>query len=140
MNGLMKRSNFFDDFFTKDLFDFNSNNFSQPNVTLPSVNVQDLEERYEIHVAAPGMEKENFSVSLDKNRLTISGTAKDEQGEQQHHYTRREFNYSSFTRSFVLPDTVEQDGIEAEYKNGILTIAVPKKAPASQPMKTIEIK
>ncbi len=140
MNGLMKRSNFFDDFFTKDLFDFNSNNFSQPNVTLPSVNVQDLEDRYEIHVAAPGMEKENFSVSLDKNRLAISGTAKEEQDEQHQHYTRREFNYSSFTRSFVLPDTVEQDGIEAEYKNGILSIAVPKKAPASQPMKTIEIK
>lgn len=141
MNGLMRRNSFFDDFFTKDLFDFNTG-FSQNERTLPSVNVRDLKDGFEIQMAAPGMRKEDFQIGLERNILTISSESEtqNEQQDEQGKFTRREFNYSSFKRSFTLPETVEQEKIEASYTDGILKIIVPKKEVSTQMMKTIEIK
>ena len=151
MSTLMRRhnlapgySNFFDDFFTKDLFDWNDKNFSAMDSTLPSVNVKQNDDEFEIELAAPGMKKENFRIELDKNLLTISAEQKNEQEEKNKNgkYSRREFNYQSFSRSFTLPsDVVQSDRIEAEYKDGILHIVVPKNEKAKpQPAKSITVK
>lgn len=149
MNTLMKRSNgfpamssFFDDFFTKDFFDWNDKNFSEIGSTLPSVNIKENEGAFWIELAVPGLRKEDFKIELDKNVLTISGehNRSEEAGKEQR-YTRREFSYKSFSRSFMLPaEVVEGDKIEARYQDGILHIAVPKKESARpQPAKTIQI-
>ncbi len=151
MNSLMKRnnvftgfSNFFDDFFTKDLFDWNDKNFTAMGNTLPSVNVKETENEFEIELAAPGMKKDDFRIELDKHILTISSEHKEEKEEKskKDNYTRREFNYQSFSRSFTLPaEVVESDKIEASYRDGILHIMVPKKETAKpQPVKSIAIK
>jgi len=151
MSTLMRRnglspvlSNFFDDFFTKDLFDWNDKNFTATGSTLPSVNVKEDENRFEIELAAPGMKKEDFRIELDKNLLSIAAEQKEEHSEknEQGKYTRKEFNYQSFSRSFTLPaDVVESDKIEAAYKDGILRILVPKKEKAKQQLfKSITVK
>ncbi|HVZ95727.1 MAG TPA: Hsp20/alpha crystallin family protein [Chitinophagaceae bacterium] len=134
-------NNFFDDFFSKDLFDWNDKNFTIHGGTLPSVNVKETEDDFKIELAAPGMKKEDFKVELDKHVLTISSEKKEEQEEKAGKYTRREFNYQSFSRSFTLPaDVVESSKIAATYKDGILFITVPKKEAARpQPVKNIAV-
>jgi HSP20 family protein len=137
-------NNFFDDFFSRDLFDWNDKNFTAMGNTLPSVNVRETENEFEIELAAPGMKKDDFKIELDKHLLTISSEKKEEQEEKDKkgNYTRREFYYRSFSRSFTLPaEVVESDKIEASYKDGILHIAVPKKEAAKpQPVKKIAVK
>lgn len=151
MNTLMKRSNgfpatssFFDDFFTKEFFDWNDKNFSAIGSTLPSVNVKENNEAFGIELAAPGMRKESFKIELDKNVLTITGEHKQEENSEKEmpRYTRREFSYQSFSRSFRLPaEVVEGEKIEARYSDGILYVMIPKKESAKpQPAKTIQIK
>ncbi|HNP23295.1 MAG TPA: Hsp20/alpha crystallin family protein [Panacibacter sp.] len=136
MTTLMKRNSmfplnsFFDDFFSKDLFDWNDKNFTTAGSTLPSVNVKEKENEFEIELAVPGMKKEDFKIELDKHVLTISSeqTQEKEEKNEDGKYTRREFNYRSFSRSFTLPaDVVESDKIVAGYKDGILQIKVPKR-------------
>jgi len=141
---LMKRSNdlfptFFDDFFGRDWF---FNNDPNTGSTLPSVNIKENENGYAVEMAAPGMDKKDFKVELDNNTLTIS-YEKEESNEDKNdegRYTKREFNYRSFRRSFTLPNTVEADKIEAKYKEGILTLEIPKKEEAKQkPSRLISI-
>lgn len=150
MNTLIKRSNsfpafgnFFDDFFSKDLFNWNDKHFTVSGATLPSVNVKETDDAFAIELAAPGMKKEDFNIELNKHVLTISSEQKEEHEEKDKNgkYTRREFNYHSFSRSFNLPaEVVESEKIEAVYKDGILNITVPKKEVAKpQPVKTIAI-
>ncbi|WP_343030512.1 Hsp20/alpha crystallin family protein [Fulvivirga aurantia] len=140
----MKRSNdlfptFFDDFFGRDWFA----NELQNRSTLPSVNIKESEDAYAVEMAAPGMDKKDFKVELDNNTLTIS-YEKEESNEskpEEGRYTKREFNYQSFSRSFNLPNTVEADKIEAKYKEGILTLSIPKKEEAKQkPSRLISIR
>ncbi len=142
MTGLMRRNNFFDDFFTKELFDFNNAGFAQSGITQPSVNVKDMDEGFEIQVAAPGMKKEDFTVNLERNVLTISSEkqTQNEEKDKDGNFSRREFNYSSFRRSFTLPEAVEHENIEAAYEDGLLKITVPKKEKSTQMLKTIEVK
>lgn len=134
---------FFDDVLVKDLFNWNDKNFAEFGNTLPSVNVKETDSNYEIDLAAPGMKKDSFKISLDKNILTVSSENKSENEEKSEDgkYTRREFNYQSFSRSFTLPkDTVDSENIEANYVDGILKISVPKKVKEEAPVKTIEVK
>lgn len=150
MNTLVKKSSqvpafgtFFDDFFSKDLFNWNDKNFADFGNTLPSVNVKENDDNFEIDFAAPGMKKEDFKISLDRNLLTVSSEHKTEQEEKDEkgRYARREFNYQSFSRSFTLPsETVDDENIEANYADGILKINVPKKVKEGTPVKTIEVK
>lgn len=142
MTGLMRRNNFFDDFFTKELFDFNNAGFAQSGITQPSVNVKDMNDGFEIQVAAPGMKKEDFTVNLDRNVLTISSEkqTQNEEKDEDGNFSRREFNYSSFRRSFTLPEAVEQEKIEATYEDGLLKITIPKKEQSTRMLKTIEVK
>ncbi len=119
----------FDDFFTKDLFDWNSKHFSDLGSTLPSVNVKETERGFNVELAAPGMQKEDFNIELKHNVLTISSEQKDEKSEEDYdgRYTRREFNYQSFSRSFTLPENADHSKIEASYDDGVLYVSIPKK-------------
>lgn len=133
----------FDDFFTKDLFDWNSKHFSDLGSTLPSVNVKETERGFNVELAAPGMQKEDFNIELNHNVLTISSEQKDEKSEEDYdgRYTRREFNYQSFSRSFTLPENADHSKIEASYDDGVLYVSIPKKEIVSKlSSKTIEIK
>lgn len=131
---------FFDDFFTRDLFDLPKSNLS---ASLPAVNIRENDENYEVEVAAPGLSKDDFHIELNNNVLTISSKKeeKNEEKDQDGNYTRREFSYSSFQRSFTLPqDVVDVDKINAKYKDGVLSLALPKKEEAKpKPVKTIKI-
>ena len=82
---------------------------------------------FELDLAAPGLKKEDFKIELENNILTISSEVKDEKEEEAKNYTRREFHYSSFSRSFTLPRIVEFDKIKADYENGIVNSSCPRK-------------
>jgi HSP20 family protein len=108
--------------------------------TTPSVNVREKNDSYVVEVAAPGLKKEDFKVNLDNDILTISSEKEMKTEDQDERFTRREFSYSSFERSFTLPNTAEAEKIEAKYENGILGIKIPKKEVAiRKPAKQIKI-
>ena len=107
----------------------------------PAVNIAETEDSYRIEVAAPGLTKGDFEVKVDKDLLTISAKREAKNEDEGETYTRREFSYVEFTRNFHLPETVNAEGIAANYDNGILHITLAKKEEAKpQPVKTIEIK
>jgi HSP20 family protein len=142
---LMKFSNqfpsMFDRFFENDLFDWSTRHFSDTNTTLPSVNIKEDVNGFEVDMAAPGFEKKDFKIELLNNLLTISSEKKIEtETKEGQQFTRQEFSYQSFSRSFTLPNTVEGDKIMAKYENGILKLTIPKKEEAKpKPVKKIEI-
>ncbi|WP_199200254.1 Hsp20/alpha crystallin family protein [Adhaeribacter arboris] len=133
---------FFDDMLTRDWFNWplsqRTNNWS-----VPAVNVKETNDAFELEVAAPGMDKQDFKVELDNNLLVVSAQKENKYEEQagNGHFARREFNYQSFTRTFSLPERlVKGDEISAKYQDGILYISVPKTEEAKvKPAKQIEI-
>jgi HSP20 family protein len=134
--------NFFNEFFNHDWADWVNNNYSEVNTTLPSVNIKENEDVFEVEMAVPGMSKEDFKIELNHRFLTISAEKKVEKEEKKKNekYTRREFCYRSFSRSFTLPEVVEGDKIEAKYDNGLLKVVIPKKEEAKpKPAKLIDI-
>ncbi|TSA28983.1 MAG: Hsp20/alpha crystallin family protein [Bacteroidetes bacterium] len=114
-------SNFFDndyaDFFGKRACD-------------PSANIIEKQEGFELEIAAPGLSKDDFKINLENSVLTISSEMEDEKREEGKNYTRKEFYYGSFSRSFTLPKSVDIEKIKADYKEGILRIDLPKRAEA----------
>jgi HSP20 family protein len=133
-------SSLFDDFFSSELGDWSRNNFSASNTTLPKVNIAEDNDKFAVEMAAPGMEKKDFKIDLDQNVLTISSEKKEEKKEEESKYTKREFSYQSFQRSFTLPESADGEKITASYANGILHITIPKKEEAKPlPPKTIKI-
>ena len=92
----------------------------------PAVNIQEDEKQFKLEVAVPGMKKDDFKINLDNQVLTISKEEKEQKEEKKDNYTRREFVYNSFSRSFRLPKTILVDKIKADYKDGILMISLPK--------------
>ena len=142
---LMRFSNqyptLFDRFFENDLFDWSNRNYSTTNTTLPAVNIKEDEDRFEVEIAAPGFVKKDFKIELDNDLLTISSEkeVRDELKEKEK-FTKREFSYQSFSRSFTLPNTVHNDKISARYEGGILKVSIPKKDEAKpKPVRKIEI-
>jgi len=143
---------FFDDFFNRDFFNWNTSNFSNTNTTIPAVNIKETAENYDVEVAAPGMNKKDFKVQLDGSLLTISSEkAEQQEGDNQQEgnwskkkeerYISREFSYQSFYRTFTLQkDVVDADKIQARYEDGVLHLLIPKKEEAKQkPPRVIEI-
>ncbi|WPP48654.1 Hsp20/alpha crystallin family protein [Catalinimonas niigatensis] len=130
---------FFDDFFTRDFFDWPST--SNTGTTIPKVNIQETDNEFRVEMAAPGMKKDDFKVELDNNVLSISSEfSKDEAQHTDSKYSRREFSYQSFQRSFRLPETVEADKIKAKYEDGVLHLLIPKREEAKRkPARTIKI-
>jgi HSP20 family protein len=108
--------------------------------TFPPVNIQDNETSFELELSVPGRVKEDFNIEIDEQVLTISSEEKKEEVIKEEGYTRREFSYSSFKRSFTLPETVNEEGIKASYENGILSFNLPKKEESlPKPKRLIEI-
>lgn len=130
-------------FFTDDWFDSTLANWRTQGATLPAVNVRETNDEFQIEVAAPGMKRDDFKVELDNNVLSISSQRenRNEEKDQNGDYTRREFSYQSFQRSFTLPENkVEGEKIAAKYKDGILYITIPKKEEAKvKPAKQITV-
>lgn len=113
------------------MFDWNTSNYSDTNTTLPAVNIKDTPEQFVVEVAVPGMDKKDFKINLKDNMLVISSERKKEEEEVEDNYTRREYSYQSFCRSFTLPDNiVDSDKISAKYENGELLITIPKREEA----------
>lgn len=130
------------DFFTDDWFDSSLANWKSSGATLPAVNVRETNDEFKIEVAAPGMKRDDFKVELDNHVLTISSQREENREEKEKEgFTRREFSYQSFQRSFTLPQNkVEGEKIAARYQDGILEITVPKKEEARvKPAKQITI-
>ncbi len=94
---------------------------------IPAVNITEGATDYKIEVASPGLQKEDFKIDLENDILTISSEKKQSSEEKSEKFMRREFSYNSFRRSFILGDTVEEDKINASYKDGILLVSIPKK-------------
>jgi HSP20 family protein len=128
----------FESFFS----DFMNSDLAEKNVfrSVPSVNISETPEKFLVEIVSPGMKKEEFKLEVENKVLTISAERKEEKKDENNRYTRREFSYSSFSRSFTLPETVMTDTISAEYKDGILSIIIPKKeAEKQKPVKEIVV-
>jgi HSP20 family protein len=95
--------------------------------SVPSVNLVEAKDEYRIEVAAPGLHKEDFKINLNNDELTISSEKSKTEEKKEERYMRKEFSYTSFSRSFILPESVSSDKIYAEHKNGILNVHIPKK-------------
>jgi len=141
-NALTRTTNlmpsFFNDFF-KPSNDWLDNGFEK-TLSVPAVNISEKDETYTVSVAAPAMKKDDFKIDLDGDVLTISGEQEKTNENQDERYNRREYNYSSFCRSFTLPEEVKRDEIEARYEDGVLNIVLPKNESAKKITKSISVK
>lgn len=100
------------------------------NATAPAINVIESDKDYKVEVAAPGMTKDDFTIHLSEdNELVITMEKKNENNQENKKYLRREFSYSKFQQSLILPDDVEKDKISANVNDGVLTIDLPKRTP-----------
>jgi len=124
----------FDDFFHgSNLTPFNQN-WGSFN---PNIDVTETDKNYQVSAELPGLDKNDINVSLDHNNLTISGEKKTEKEDKSQNYYRTERSYGSFQRCISLPDNIQADNIDANFKNGILQITIPKQP---RPAKKIEVK
>lgn len=135
---LFPRTSFLDDFFNADwpLLDWNNGITKE---WMPAANIIEKDKEYTVELSVPGYENKDIHVEVEDNILHIQGEKKQESKEEKEDYTRQEFSYGSFSRSFQLPETVNEDKISAKCKNGVLNIALPKKDTAVLKKKTKEI-
>ncbi len=130
---------YWDDFFNDRVF--NNINHAPRKNTSPAVNIIEADNEFKIEVAVPGLSKNDFNIEIEDDVLTISSVENEKKEEEIPNYTRREFNLSSFQRSFQLPETIDQDQIQASHKEGVLTITLVKKEEVVQNApKQIEVK
>jgi HSP20 family protein len=128
----------FDNFFGNSITDFMGGDSA---MTQPSVNVTETHDHFKIEVAAPGLERSDFDLQVENDHLMIKAEKEHQNEEKADSFVRREFNYTSFTRNFQLPKSVNGEGIAAKYENGVLIIELPKKEEVKgKPVKRIEIK
>jgi HSP20 family protein len=126
-----------------DVFEsiFNDTFFNDRMVArVPAVNISETEEHYHLELAAPGLKKQDFKISLDRNVLNISVEQQNENKEADKRFSKREFSYSSFVRSFTLPDLADQSRIDAAYEDGVLRVDIAKKEEAKMASRQIELK
>lgn len=122
----------FDNFMTPWNEWFDNDRFFNRTATVPAVNITENKDEYKVAVAAPGMKKEDFKINVEGNMLSISAEKEEEKEEKEGKSTRKEYNYSSFSRSFTLPEEVDKEGIDASYTNGELNIRLPRKEEAKK--------
>jgi len=126
-----KNGNFFpsvlNDFFDADKLFGNQWFEKEFGHTLPAVNIKENGKEFNVEFAAPGFKKDDFKVNVEENVLTISAEKEHEKKDENDRFTRKEFSYNSFSRSFTLPQTVNSEKIDAKYNNGILRLSIPKK-------------
>lgn len=131
----------FGDFFNPwvDLFD--NGDMPVRSINVPAVNIAEQDNQYMVSMAAPGMKKEDFKIEVDGNQLTVSSENENSNEENNEKFTRKEYSYSSFSRSFTLPEEIKQENIEAKYEDGVLKISLPRKEAGKKPgVKKIAIK
>ena len=126
---------FFDEFFN-ELPAFGK---TVNNIFSPAVNILETTDAYHLELNAPGRNKEDFNISVDKGLLTISYVKKEETKNEDVKVVRREFSYQSFKRSFTVDEKINAEGIQAKYENGLLKLYLPKQVEEKQPVKTISI-
>jgi len=138
-NGLKNNANpFFSDVFDSIL---NDSYISDKLVArVPAVNIAETDNAFNIELAIPGLKKEDFKINLDKNILSVSAEKKAENNAETKKYSKREYSYNSFVRSFTLPDSVDHSKIEADYTDGILTLTVGKREEAKFQSREIAVK
>jgi HSP20 family protein len=125
-NGTSFPSLFTDFFDTEKFFMPDFFNTKELRKWSPSVNITENDNEYRIELAAPGLAKNDFNIEIEENTLTISAEKKEEKNEDNERFTRREFSYGSFSRSFSLPEHVKADNIAGKYEDGILKLVLPK--------------
>lgn len=104
-----------------------SNDFFREDNWMPAMNIKENDENFEIDIAAPGFNKKDFEITIENGILHLSAEKKEEKEEKEDNFTRKEFSYNSFSRSFTLPENVnDEDNIDAKYKNGILKLTLTK--------------
>jgi len=108
--------------FDDDFFPVMSNTTS----SMPAVNIKEDEKEFKLDLAVPGIDKKELKIDINEDVLTISSETKNESEENKDGYKRKEFSYSSFCRSFQIPENVSKDKIEANYKDGVLSVTLPK--------------
>lgn len=126
-----------------DVFDsiINDSFFNERFVNkVPAVNIAETENEFHIELAVPGLKKEDFKISLDKNVLSVSAEKKTENVDEGKKYSKREYSYNSFVRSFTLPEVADQGKVEAEYTDGVLKLNVAKKEEAKIQSREIAVK
>lgn len=132
-------SSWLDDIFNDNFEGGFPQNFNK-GISLPAVNIKDNEDEFIVEMAIPGMTKEDFEVKVENQVLSISSETKTEKEDETENFTRREFGYSSFKRSFTLPKTVNSEKISANYVDGILKVVLPKLEEAKKkPIQTIQV-
>lgn len=113
-------------------FDTTNSGMLSPMLTVPAANIVEKQDHFEISLASPGMKKDDFNIDVEGNLLTISAEKEEQKQEKDERHTRREFNYTSFSRAFTLPDGVVRDKIDATYENGMLKLVLPKTEEAKK--------
>ncbi len=125
------------DLFNEFFNDFTSSDFRKWNA--PAVNISENDQAYKLQLAVPGLQKEDFKISIENDTLIISAEQKTENTEKTERFSRKEFSFSSFTRRFNLPENVNQQAIIAGYENGIMQVTLPKKAEEKPKTREISI-
>lgn len=123
----------FDDLFKPWNEWFDNSSILTRTMNIPAVNIAERKDKYEVSLAVPGMKKDDFKIDVDGNMLSISSEKEEKTEEKDKKFTRKEYNYSSFSRSFSLPEEVNQDKIEAKYEEGVLKISLPRREEALKP-------
>lgn len=123
----------FDDFFKPWNEWFDNGGFWGRTMNVPAVNITEQKDDYVVSLAAPGLKKDDFKIDVDGNMLTISSEKEESKEEKDKRFTRKEYNYSSFSRSFTLPDEINKEKIDARYEDGVLKISLPRKEEAKKP-------
>lgn len=123
----------FDDFFKPWNEWFDNGGFWGKVMNVPAVNITEQKNDYLVSLAAPGLKKDDFKIDVDGNMLTISSEKEETKEEKDKRFTRKEYNYSSFSRSFTLPEEINKEKIEAKYEDGVLRISLPRKEEAKKP-------
>jgi HSP20 family protein len=123
----------FDDFFKPWNEWFDNGNIWGRVMNVPAVNITENKDEYLVSLAVPGMKKDDFTIDVNGNMLTISSEKEERKEEKEKKFTRKEYSYSSFSRSFTLPDEINKEKIEATYEDGVLKIALPRREEAKKP-------
>ena len=129
-------NNLADEFFNRSIGDLVGGDFNNSH---PAVNILERANEFAIHLAAPGLEKVDFKIQLEKNQLVVSVKKEKTALAEGEKFTRREFGYTEFRRAFTLPDSIDATAIKASYEQGILSLVLPKLAEKQPSSKTIEI-
>ena len=122
----------FNDFFRPWNEWFDNGGFMGRTLSMPAVNISEAKDNYLVSLAVPGMKKDDFKVDVEGNMLTISSEKSETKEANEEKYTRKEYNYSSFSRSFTIPDDVEIEKIDARYQDGELKLTLPRKEEAKK--------